>query len=702
MIAIWKKEFRTYLHTVIGWLFIAANLFFVGLYFTIYNLLYGSAYFASAISASGFILLLSVPVLTMKVLAEERKTKTDQLLLTAPVSLGKIVLGKYMALASVFTIPMLIICLYPLLMRLFGQVPMAEAYTSILGFYLYGLACLAVGVLISSLTENQVIAAVISFVILFACYIMDGLCGVLSQEGNLVTDILGCFSFYKRFYAFLNGTLDIRAVIYFITAIILMLFLTCQSIQKRRWNISAAGLKTGAYNSTLVVMACVLAVFVNLAAGQLPENIASVDVTQSKLYALTDETIAFLEKLDQDVTIYVYGTQSGLDETVSQTLSRMEGVNARLHLEYRDPVKYPNFPMEYTTQSLTENSLIVVCKDKSRAISYNDLYETSFDYSTYTSTATGYDGEGRITSAIDYVTSEDTPVLYSITGHGEQTLDNNFQSALSKANFAMQTINLMNYEQVPEDADAILLNAPTSDYSEDDARKVKDYLSGGGKAIVVTNYAQQEMTQFASILSAYGVTLYEGIVADNSTANYYQAPFYLLPEVEDTVYTSGIIGKKYIFAPYAQGLRVSEEDDTLAVTSILTTSGQAVVKKDVNQIESYEAEDGDETGSFVIGAQITKTEDEVTSDMFVFSSATLFTDAADQMVSGANLALFTNVIGSLSDERETIAIPVKEFQQSSLTVPQSSFLLLGLCCVLLLPIILLGAGIVIWIRRRRR
>lgn len=115
------------------------------------------------ISACGFILLLAVPILTMRCLAEERKNKTDQLILTAPVSLGKIIAGKFLALASIFTIPILAICLYPLILMKFGNIPVAESYTAILGFYLYGLACMAVGVFISSLTESQVIAAVLSF-----------------------------------------------------------------------------------------------------------------------------------------------------------------------------------------------------------------------------------------------------------------------------------------------------------------------------------------------------------------------------------------------------------------------------------------------------------------------------------------------------------------------------------------------------------
>jgi ABC-2 type transport system permease protein len=300
------------------------------------------------------------------------------------------------------------------------------------------------------------------------------------------------------------------------------------------------------------------------------------------------------------------------------------------------------------------------------------------------------------------VTSENTPVLYNITGHDELSLDDSFSSAVSKANIDLQTINLMDYDSVPEDADIVLINAPTSDFSSDDAQKIKDYMAAGGKAIVITGYTDQDMTNFNSILSEYGVTLYDGIVAENSTSNYYQTPFYLLPNVEYCDYTEGIRGSKYIFAPYALGMRVAAEDDTLTVTDILTTSEQAVTKNDLENMTSYSAEDGDETGTFEVGVQVTKTEDSGTSQLFVFTSENLFTDSANQMVSGANLQLFTNVTGSLIDTEVTVSIPVKEVSQETLTVAQNYFLLIGLFTTLVLPIALLVAGIVIWVRRRRR
>ena len=188
MTAVYKRELRSYLTSMIGYIFIFFVLLLTGIYFSAYQLSAAYTKFEYTLSALTFVFLISVPILTMRVLAEERKQKTDQLLLTAPVSVEKIVMGKYLALVTVFAIPMVIICLYPLLMTKFGTVSLGMAYTAILGFFLLGCANLAIGVFISSLTESQVIAAVLTFVFLFAFYMMNGISSFFS-EGALSTCI---------------------------------------------------------------------------------------------------------------------------------------------------------------------------------------------------------------------------------------------------------------------------------------------------------------------------------------------------------------------------------------------------------------------------------------------------------------------------------------------------------------------------------
>ena len=155
MLAIYKRELKSYLTSMVGYLFMFFVLLIAGIYFSAYQLSAAYPKFEYTLSALTFVFLISVPILTMRVLAEERKQKTDQLLLTAPVSVEKIVLGKYFALVTIFAIPMLIMCFYPLLMTKFGTVSLSAAYTAVLGFFLLGCANLAIGVFFSAITESR-------------------------------------------------------------------------------------------------------------------------------------------------------------------------------------------------------------------------------------------------------------------------------------------------------------------------------------------------------------------------------------------------------------------------------------------------------------------------------------------------------------------------------------------------------------------
>ena len=287
MIAVYKRELRSYLTSMIGYLFIFFILLLTGIYFSAYQL--GAAYprLEYTLSALTFVFLISVPILTMRVLAEERKQKTDQLLLTAPVSIEKIVFGKYFALVTIFAIPMLIMCLYPLLMTKFGSVSLGAAYTASLGFFLLGSANIAIRVFSSAITESQVIAAVLTFVFLFAFYMMNGISSFFSQTSmstcvtfgllilaaaiiiyTMIKNILisavigvigevaliiiyvvkssifeGCiqkvldvFNLSGHFDNFTSNIFDIKGIVYFLSVIAVCLFLTTQSILKRRWN----------------------------------------------------------------------------------------------------------------------------------------------------------------------------------------------------------------------------------------------------------------------------------------------------------------------------------------------------------------------------------------------------------------------------------------------------------------------------------
>lgn len=287
MRAIYKKELRSYFSSMMGYIFIFFILLVTGIYFTAYNI--NSAYpkLDYTLNAVLFVFLVAVPVLTMKILADERRLKTDQLLLTAPVKVRDIVLGKFFALVTIYAIPIAVICLYPLIMSQFGTVSLFEAYTVIVGFFLLGCADIAIGVYISSVTESQVIAAVITFGVLFASFVMEGISQFFSTAavtslicymvlvvllaliiqsmfasktiaiavgaaGEIILLIvyavkstafesgiqkfLSIFNLAGHFDNFASGILDLSGVLYFLSVIGVCMMLTVQSILKRRWN----------------------------------------------------------------------------------------------------------------------------------------------------------------------------------------------------------------------------------------------------------------------------------------------------------------------------------------------------------------------------------------------------------------------------------------------------------------------------------
>lgn len=287
MTAVYKRELRAYLTSMTGYIFIAFIMFLVGIYFTAYNLTYGYSHFGYVLSSSVFAFLIVVPILTMRMLAEEKRQKTDQILLTAPVKVIDIILGKYLAILTIFTIPILLFCLYPILLSAFGTVAFPMAYTSIIGYYLLGAAYLAVGMFISSLTESQVIAAVLAFGTLLVSYMITGLTQFISSTAfasfvgftviiiivaiiafsmtnnymlassiavvaeALVTalylfkstifegaigKILGVIDLASRYENFVNGIFDVTGIVYYLSIVAIFIFLTVQSLQKRRWS----------------------------------------------------------------------------------------------------------------------------------------------------------------------------------------------------------------------------------------------------------------------------------------------------------------------------------------------------------------------------------------------------------------------------------------------------------------------------------
>ncbi len=707
MRAIYKRELRSYFCSFTGWLFVAVNLFVMGLYFIVYNMLMGYPTIAYVLQSIVFTFIVTIPILTMRTLSEERKNKTDQLILTAPVSVGKIVLGKYLALATVLFLPTAFMGILPLFLMQGGDFQMGVSYASLLGFFLYGCLALAVGLFLSSLTESVVIAAVLSFGALFLGYIMPGISNLLTSTGTsavttVIGKILSCFDMVSRFDTLSSGYFELEAVVYYLTAISLALFCTAQTIQKRRYNISGGGLKVGAYSVTGILLAIAAVVAVNLGLNYVPEQYSSFDLTENRLYALTDETKAFLSGLSEDITIYVLAEEGAGDADFSKTLERMADQSAHIKIKYVSPAKNPNFYQNYTDVQPSSGSLIVEGDRRSTVVDYGDIYTYEMDYSTYSYQTTGYDGEGQTVSALAYVTTEDMPVFYAIGGHGELELEEKFVNTITKENAACETLMLYSVDEIPEDAQGVILNAPTSDYSKEDAEKVIAYLQKGGNALIISTMAEGEMANFKSILDFYGITEVDGTIVEEDRNYYYQNPYYLFPEIVSAEVTAPL-ADGLVFAPFSKGLSYDEEKDDIHYTPLLTTSSSAFSKVDITDNSDYSKGANDIDGPFTVSVEVEKsTENGGVSHAYVVGGESLFTSLADDMAPGNNVKLFSSMISMLAEHESSVAVPVKSLSMPNLVFNAQTAYLAAVLCVIVIPLATLAAGLVVWLRRRRR
>ena len=288
MLAVYQKEVRSYFNNLFGYLYVAIVVLFMGIFATFYhftNVL--AADIAYSLDSLAIVVMLVTPLLTMRIIAEERQRKTDQLLYSLPISVSATVTAKYFAMVTVFAIPMLIISIYPFVLSAFGLINFARSFGSILAFFLMGCCMLAIGMFISALTENQIVSAILSFVVMLVIYFSSAIANMvpatamasfvaitvlivilgiivyvmvknyiaalavmavfevalavvyklkMSAFEGLFGKIVGWISVYSRCSSFYNGIFDLTSIVYFLSVSFLFVFLSVQAVEKRRWS----------------------------------------------------------------------------------------------------------------------------------------------------------------------------------------------------------------------------------------------------------------------------------------------------------------------------------------------------------------------------------------------------------------------------------------------------------------------------------
>ena len=469
-------------------------------------------------------------------------------------------------------------------------------------------------------------------------------------------------------------------------------------------------LRHGSYSIGVMAIVIAIVVVLNLVIQELPSSFREIDLSSEKLYTIGDQTKELLDDLDKDVDLY-YIAQDGTESTdIQRLLERYKERSEHIKVEQKDPAVYPTFTQQYTSDSVSNNSIIVVCGDKSRVVNYSDMYETSINYQTYTQETTAFDGESQLTSAINYVISDNMPVLYTLEGHNEASMGTAMTETIQKANIEIQSLNLLTQDRVPEDASCLFIFAPSTDLSEEEANKIIEYLENGGKALIISNYTDEEMPNFESVLENYGVRPVDGIVMEGDTAHYIsQNPYYLLPNIESNDVTSGLSSQsRYVLMPLAQGIETLDNiRDSLDIQSILTTSDSAYSKTDLENMQTMEKEDSDIDGPFDLGVSITEdVGDDAQTQIVYYASSSIFDDTIDSYVSGTNYELLSSSLSWLcqseADNTNTISIPSKSLDTSMLTISAADVNFWSIFVTAVIPVCILLIGFGIWMKRRKQ
>ena len=459
-------------------------------------------------------------------------------------------------------------------------------------------------------------------------------------------------------------------------------------------------MRGGAYSAALTAVVLAILIAVNVFVSAMPSSATEYDISASKLYSVTSNTKSVVNALTEDVTIYWIVQADEEDDVIGKLLDRYESLSDHITVEKRNPDVYPTFAEQYTDGTVYNNSLVVECGDRSRYIGYEDIYLTDASMYSY-SYSTSFDGEGAITSAIDYVTNPDQPVVYTLTGHGEEDLPATFADSLEKENITVEDLSLLNTAEIPEDVACLIVYAPQSDISEAERDTLASYVAGGGRLLVMAGPVEAAgLPNFYSLLEPYGVTTAEGIVVEEDQAHYvYPSPVALMPDLAESDVTAPLLEEGYyVIVPLAAGLTVGENTTSASVTSLLTTSEASFSKPAGYDMATYEKEDGDIDGPFALAVDIAC---DSGGELIWVSSSAYLDDMYNAYSSGANVNFTMNALSQLIGESETLSIRTKSLNYNYLTISDSVSGLLQVVMIGLIPLAFLGTGIILVVRRRR-
>lgn len=695
MDAIFKREWHSYFLSPIGYIFSGVFMALCSFFFVNGALMYQSADIMVIFSNINIIYLFLISILTMGLFSAERSRRTDQLLLTSPVSVGKIVTAKYCAALWVFGITLMLSMIYPLIFRIFGAPPMSEIIGAYIGFLLLWAAFIAIGTFISAMTENQIISAIVTFGVLLIVFYMRALSANITNP--TLQAVVRWFSLMDRYSEFQSGILNIVTVVYYISFITVFLFLTVQVIRRRQ--VSDTRLRINNFVVTAAVIAGVILVnaIVSTIAAKMPMKI---DLTNNGVYEYSEQTKEVLAGIEEEVNVYALYPDSAdgeLAATIREYLTQYEQMNDNIKVTYKDPYEEPAFARRYGDE-VEIGSVVVEQGERFRVIPLEKLYREN-QYSGSVSV----DAEKQLTSALRYVTGMGQEIrVYFIKGHNEYAGDTSALAAEFENEGYTVGETTISTDGIPEDADLLVSLAPSADFTAEERDALDAYLLGGGKAAFAFTAGTQPMERLYAYLAEWGITVNSDFVVESDPSMAFRSQMGVpvpAPQIMEHSITEKLISGDISFiAPASCSLGISKNNPQYAtVTPLLKTSKDSRSVTDLTSA-TLEKKEGDLSGPLTIAAVAEKNE---SGRIFVIGSLqAIETQGLLNDSSYCNGDFVLNTFSYLTDKGDAMNIRAKIISAEKLTMTEKQISITAVLVQYVLPLLILAAGLIVWLRRR--
>ena len=432
-------------------------------------------------------------------------------------------------------------------------------------------------------------------------------------------------------------------------------------------------------------------------------------MSSTKIYEISDTSKDLLKELDHKVTLTVLAVKDETDDRITTFLSKYAGLSKNVSVKWIDPVLHPS---ALTENNAEKDTIVVKCEDtgKSTTVAFSDIIvqDMSSYYYTGSASESEFDGEGQLTSAINYVISDASQTVYRTSGHGESTFSTTISDLMKKNNYNVEELNLVMNTEIPDDCDLLMMYAPTNDLSQEEADVMKNYLKSGGKVMLILgDTTSEQLPNLMGILSDYGMKEADGYIADPKRC-YQGNAYYLFPQLSVSGDLANGISSQMVLLVNTHGLELSDPArDTISVNAFMSTTNNAYAV----------TEDAQTEGGYTLGAIATESiskddgddaEDENSTDdsetlesrLTVISSASMIdSQITDAFTTLENTTLFMNAVTANFDGVKNISIKPKSLSVEYNTVQHSG--LLSLLVIFGVPIVLLIGGFSVWYRRRK-